>query len=139
MLWVTALEKEKVLCNRRAAFRLSRKNYLQNQCYRIFWFRQTQRFLALVGITVCGLTRVCRIFHYRSVRVRERSSAWWHCVVNKTWTADDWRKNYHMCKETFNHICDELAPEISPQNRRFRRAIPTHQGLLLHYGGLPQM
>ena len=125
MLWVTALEK--VLRNRRAAFRLSKKNYLRNQRYRIFRFRQTQRFLALVGIAVCGLTRVCRIFHYRSVWVRERSSDWWHRVVNRTWTADDWRKNFRMCKETLNHICDELAPEISRQNTRFRRAIPTRQ------------
>ena len=90
MLWVTALGK--VLIIRRAAFRLSRKNYLRNQRYRIFRFRQTQRFLAIVGITVCGLIRVSGIFHYRSVWVRERSSDWWHSVVNRTWTADDWRK-----------------------------------------------
>ena len=125
MLWVTALEKG--LRNQRAAFRLSAKNYLRNQHYCIFQFRQTQRFLALVGIAVCGLTRVCRIFHYRSVWVREHSSDWWHRVVNRTWTADDWRKNVCMCKETLNHICDELAPEISRRNTRFRRAIPTRQ------------
>ena len=116
MLWVTALEK--VLRNRRAAFRLSTKNYLRNQRYRTFRFWQTQRFLALVGIQVCGLARVSRIFHYRSVWVRERSSDWWHRVVNRMWTADDWRKNFRMCKETLNHICDELAPEISRQNTR---------------------
>ena len=57
--------------------------------------------------------------------MREHSSDWWHHVVNRTWTADDWRKNFHMCKETLNHICDELAPEISRQNTRFRIAIPT--------------
>ena len=66
-------------------------------------------------------TRLCRIFHYRSVWVREHSSDWWHHVVNRTWTADDWHK------ETLNHICDELAPEISWQNTRFWRATPTRQ------------
>ena len=125
MLWVTALGN--VLSNRRTAFRFSRKYDLRNQRYRIFRFRQTQRFLAIVGITVCGLIRVCGIFHYRSVWMRERSSDWWYRVVNRTWTADDWRKNFRMCKETINHICDELAPEISRQNTRFRRAILTRQ------------
>ena len=48
MLWVTALEK--VLRNRGAAFRLSRKNCLWNQRYRIFQFRQTRPFLALATI-----------------------------------------------------------------------------------------
>ena len=53
--------------------------------------------------------------------MRECSSDWWHHVVNRTWTADDWHK------ETLNHICDELAPEISRQNTRFRRTTPTRQ------------
>ena len=59
--------------------------------------------------------------------MRDRSSDWWHHVVNRTWTADDWCKNFHMCKETLNHICDELAPEIFQQNTRFWRATPTRQ------------
>ena len=137
MLWVTALGK--VLSNRRAAFRLSRKNYLRNQRYRIFRFRQTQRFLAIVGITVCGLIRVCGIFRYRSVWVRELSSDWWHRAVNRTWTAGDWRKNFRMCKETFNHFAMSLLLKYLGKIQDFGELYLRAKGLLLHYGGLPQM
>ena len=137
MLWVTALEK--VLRNRRAAFPLSKINYLRNQRYRIFRFRQTQRFLALVEIAVCGLTRVCRIFHYRSVWVRERSSDWWHRVVNRTWTADDWRKNFCMCKEPSTAFAMSLLRKYLGEIQDFGELYLRAKGLLLHYGGLPQM
>lgn len=117
ILWFTM--ETKVLRSRRLVARLSRNRYLRYQRLKAFRFRQIQRVFALVGIMVCTLTRICRIFLPRSVWVKERSTDWWVRVVNGTWTEKDWRENFRMCKETFNYLCDELGPAVLKRDTRY--------------------
>ena len=62
-------------------------------------------------MSLCYFTRTFSVLHHRTVWARERSSDCWNRIVNGTWTVNDWRENFLMCPETFNHT-------------RFRRAVP---------------
>jgi hypothetical protein len=40
------------------------------------------------------------------------------------WTPQDWYKNVRMSQQTFNHVCDQLAPIIQKQTTKLRIHVP---------------
>ena len=41
----------------------------------------------------------------------------------ETFSPQDWLQNFHLSKDTFDHLCAELTPHIQYQDTRLRDAI----------------
>lgn len=57
----------------------------------------------------------------------ERSSHWWEHIVSSCFTPHDWLQNFHMSKDTFTYLCDQLRSSISKSDTTMRKAISTEQ------------
>ena len=47
------------------------------------------------------------------------------------WTPQDWYRNVRMSQQTFNHICDQLAPLVQKRTTKFRAPVPVCKRIML--------
>ena len=52
-------------------------------------------------------------------------------MVNPTFVAEDWLKNFRMSKATFLYLCEQLRAVISKSDTTMRKAIPTEHRVAL--------
>ena len=50
-------------------------------------------------------------------------------IIN--WTTQDWYRNVRMSQQTFNHICDQLAPLVQKRTTKFRTPVPVCKRVML--------
>ena len=53
------------------------------------------------------------------------------CKDILNWAPHDWYVNIRMSQQTFNHICDQLAPLIQKRTMRFRSPVPVGKRVML--------
>ena len=63
----------------------------------------------------------------RSVWNKPRSNNWWDLIVERTFSDEDWKKNFRMGKSTFSFLCEKLSPFISKEDTHLRQAIPVRK------------
>ena len=96
---------------------------------RAFVQRQAmERFMFVVLMTVahCNGTSPERM-----IWTKERSSYWWEYVVNSTFTSQDWLENFHMSRQMFLYLCDELKSSIEKSDTVMRKAVPADMRVAL--------
>ena len=74
----------------------------------------------LILVATCSLSQL-RV--ERSAWVLLGTSQFWECDVLTTFSARQWSKNFHMTKNTFMYICNDLRPFLTKENTRMRAAI----------------
>ena len=57
-----------------------------------------------------------RLFWVRPGRCNE----WRHNFITQRVTAEEWKKNFRMNRETFLKLCDDLRPSLEGQDTRMR-------------------
>ena len=57
-----------------------------------------------------------RIFWVRPGRCNE----WWYNFITQRVTAEEWKENFRMNRETFLKLCDDLRPSLEGQATRMR-------------------
>ena len=62
---------------------------------------------------------------------KPRSLHFWKDIVLKTFSEDDWIKNFRMSKVTFEYLYNHLKSVIERQDNRFRRAISVRHRLAI--------
>ncbi|XP_062516381.1 uncharacterized protein LOC134191776 [Corticium candelabrum] len=88
-------------------------SFLRRQLQR----RETWTTLALLLVLVNSASPERQIWSY------PRSSDWWDFVVQRTFSARDWKENFRMCRETFLYLCEKLRHEIEPEVTHLRASI----------------
>ncbi|XP_067148208.1 uncharacterized protein [Apteryx mantelli] len=58
---------------------------------------------------------------------KRTSTAWWDHIVLQTWDDQEWLQNFHMRKQTFLELCEELTPALRRQSTQFREPIPVQK------------
>ena len=61
----------------------------------------------------------------------ERSTQWWERVVNQTFSASDWLRNFRMSRSTFLYLCNEIRTEIIKKDTEMRPAISVEKRVAL--------
>ncbi|KAK6493735.1 protein ANTAGONIST OF LIKE HETEROCHROMATIN PROTEIN 1-like, partial [Huso huso] len=62
----------------------------------------------------------------RSVWTHIRSTDWWERIVGN-FTDAQWLNNFRMSQETFEYLCQRLAPTLQRSATKFRLCVPVHK------------
>jgi hypothetical protein len=65
----------------------------------------------------------------RTIWVMPRETDIYRDIIN--WTPQDWYRNVRMSQQTFNHICDQLAPLVQKRTTKFRTPVPVCKRVML--------
>ncbi|XP_064486908.1 putative nuclease HARBI1 [Ornithodoros turicata] len=63
----------------------------------------------------------------RRVWTRIRSENFWNHVMSPEFTAQDWLHNFHVSRETFTDLCEQLRDYIQTQDTAWRLATPVEK------------
>lgn len=68
-----------------------------------------------------------RVFRRRRVWSRVRSDNFWQHVMSAEFGDQDWLHNFHVSRESFEHLCETLREHIQTQDTAWRPATPVEK------------